>query len=269
MRKRGVLGLIALFALGVGIGQSIDRSSYPDWAQGLVRKGESGKTEKPLAPSDGSDSQGSSELAADSKSAPSGDESASLVQTSAKDSGETITAEERARKAKLSDKVKDLILECTKGAKSFDVIQSRSDFGTLEDLVQKTIDVTPGDLQFRNVHVKIKGETLRLHIAPPEGGEKGRPELKVFGVDSENLPVPRPLPDSLKNLDYKAAVTEFKKQGEPLVDESSEAFKLTDNSGATVTRRNGRVRELQVFMPEGALVCGVPEKSDDPSCRCL
>jgi hypothetical protein len=184
-----------------------------------------------------------------------------------------------AQAIKLDLATRETVLSCVRGARAFDAFHSPQDFSSLDEVLNGAVEASGSDarreVRVRNVHVKTReGETLRLHFAPGEfadGGETGaKLRMKLFGVDRENLPVPKELPkelDGLAKLGSDQAIARFKAQGEVLLDESTYTQTLKENLSAEIIERGGHIERFQTFLGEKALACDA--ESGKMTCRCL
>jgi hypothetical protein len=149
---------------------------------------------------------------------------------------------------------------------------------------QKSRDNAPLGIEVHtqvvNVHIRNdrSGEVFRLHVTPrsldPDAEGSRRFEIKYFGVDRENLPIPMPVPDDLlpnrQDFRWQESVETFKRRGNVIYDEVVETWSWNDPEpkSARVTKDFGKIREFQMFFAGRSLGCSGTSKNP-PNCRCF
>jgi len=180
----------------------------------------------------------------------------------------------------LSDSLKQTILDCTKNVQGLSGVSSINEFDTLEEyLPRATLDAPfKRQIEMRNVHVRMSsGQILRLHQAQEmtADGSGERTEIRLFSVDRENLPVPKPLPKEWSETPQNDVISAFRNSGELIFDETTESQRWSSDLAARVvrdTKNQSQIREMELFMENPgsirALICGVQEDAGF-RCRCL
>ncbi len=117
------------------------------------------------------------------------------------------------------------------------------------------------NLQFENLHFRLRnGSERRLQIIPSEGDiatvqSGGHLQIKVFGVDSEDLPVPESIPASILSLPLARQMHALSEGREPHYSQRRELVKLSENQVLDVEWINGKIQEFQWTDPGFVLSC--------------
>jgi hypothetical protein len=171
----------------------------------------------------------------------------------------------------LGSSSKAIILQCLSGAPPFADLKA-DQFQTLGELLElgkaKNKETR---LEYQNVHIrKTTGEHLRLRLAlePSASGGSEKMGLKLFGVDSDDLPIPAALPSELTKLSNDEAIAKFKTQGEVELDESAWSRSWDPKTSASYVIRNGQPEHLQIFSGAKMLGCDLSAESARMECVC-
>jgi hypothetical protein len=106
-------------------------------------------------------------------------------------------------------------------------------------------------LQFENLHFHLQnGMERRLQILPAEGdvGSNETAEqyqIRVFGVDSQDLPIPQKISPEISKLPFPRQMHALSEGREPLFMQRRELIKMYHGQTIDVEWINGRVREFQ------------------------
>lgn len=108
------------------------------------------------------------------------------------------------------------------------------------------------------------------HIRRPDGREErlmlltegSRREVRLFGVDAENLPVPKPLDAKIAVNPSAETLEALKLPGDVVYHQTQETLKFRDGTSAKVERVNDRVHDVQIFLKDQTLSCR------DLECQC-
>lgn len=189
--------------------------------------------------------------------------------------------------AKLDGSTLNTIVECTKGAHAFRLLdldkQTIADgSASLESLFKPVLvpqsGVAKRSVQLQNVRIRLKnGDELRLHAAPKT--QSGQLHLKLFRVADDGLPEEFEFPDAIKDLKDQPlsdhAVTKFlqlsETPGRAIEVERHETWSFPEKAGAQVIWSNDQIYELQVFMRNKFMSCshGVRAGVASMNCKCI
>ncbi|MBX2987285.1 MAG: hypothetical protein KF802_05245 [Bdellovibrionaceae bacterium] len=160
--------------------------------------------------------------------------------------------------AKNESSFRKSVQECFKGQ-----VSARDPKDLLRGLKRQGLVLN--EVTVENWHVRRpNGQEERIMVvASDRENANGRKEVRLFGVDDEGLPVPKPLP-AAKAFDPKEDfIAALKKPGRLVFHQRQESHNGPEGLSASVEWVNEDVRDLQVFLKEKTLSCR------DSDCRCL
>lgn len=160
--------------------------------------------------------------------------------------------------------------ECLQIQNSLDD-SAEASFNALESSLRTVFgNVYENQLDWKNVHLTLpNGEKRRLHFEIEALGEENTAtRLRYFGVDSEDLPLPLPLPDDQPGLNPSAELVEsLESQGQITLRE--EAHRATYGNGAEIyyVERNGVLSEVEINFQGNSVKCH--DLHAQGSCSCF
>lgn len=145
---------------------------------------------------------------------------------------------------------------------SFMALQSslRSDLG----------EVASRELDWKNVHLTLpNGEKRRIRLeVEPISEEASGLRLKYYGVDSEELPIPLPLPENQSLNPSEAFIASLEGEGQITLREEAHRGIYTKGSELYYVERNGTLSELEINHLGKSVKCQNLQ-SPKGSCNCF
>jgi hypothetical protein len=130
----------------------------------------------------------------------------------------------------------------------------------------------------RVIHFRtLSGETHRIRISPDDSPNDIEPSqnlkqnfrLQMFYEDDEGLPMPLPVPKSMRMNPTEEMIHTLTKEGQVTLEETAMITELQGDKTIETIEQNNQFIDAHITTPQGELGCNLDDSGRNAQCKCL